>query len=119
MGYIHSVGLSDIQYKIEPLLYGVQTNSNSAAITTTISNFELVSGVQIALNMAITNGGSATLSINSETAVPIYYNGYPIEDNQLQANYIYNMVYDNSKWNVIGNIIDNDTKVKVIHLEGA
>ena len=119
MGYIHTVELQNEYYKIQPLLYGVQSNSSASAITTTINNFELISGVQIALKMAVVNDTSATLSINSGTAVPIYYEGQSVLGDLLQADCIYNMVYDDSKWHVIGKVTDNDTKVRVIHLEGA
>jgi hypothetical protein len=80
------------------------TNSGDAAtaLTASITNFELVSGVSIALKMTVKNNASATLSINSGAAKSIYYKGAAIEENILKKNFIYNLVYDGNIWHVVG-----------------
>lgn len=101
MGYIHTVNISNNAYLIEPILFAV-TSGTGAAITATISNFELIQGVTITLQMRNANAASATLTINSGTAKPIYYQGAVIEANILKQGYIYNLVYDGNVWHVIG-----------------
>lgn len=105
MGYIHSVNINAGQpYLIEPTLFASLTNTGNTAttLTTTIPNFELVAGVAISIRMTVNNNANATLSINGGSAKNIYYENSPIKANMLQANYIYNLVYDGVQWHIIG-----------------
>lgn len=102
MGYIHTVNINDQnQYLIEPILFAVSSGSASA-LTATITNFELVNGVLITLQMRITNNANATLSINNGNAKAIYYQGAAIENGILKQGHLYNLVYDGNVWHVIG-----------------
>ena len=102
MGYIHTVNITgDQSYLIEPTLFAI-TSGTSSAITATITNFELASGVSIVLQIRTANSNAATLSINSGTAKAIYYQGAAIEANILKQGHIYNLVYDGNIWHVLG-----------------
>ena len=104
MGYINSINVDNASYLIEPTLFTSLTNTGTTAtaLTATITNFELVSGVTIGLYMTVDNNASATLSINSGAATPIYYKGAAVTANILKKNCIYNFVYDGTVWHVIG-----------------
>ena len=102
MGYIHTISINDQnQYLIEPTLFAV-TSGTSTAMTATITNFELVAGVTITLQIRTTNGNAATLSINSGGTKAIYYQGAAIEANILKQGHLYNLVYDGNIWHVLG-----------------
>lgn len=111
MGYIHTVNITNDQaYLIEPTLFAV-TNGTAAAITATITNFELVRGVTITLQMRNSNAADATLTINSGAAKAIYYQGSAISANILKQGYIYNLVYDGNIWHVLGEKLGNNEMV--------
>ena len=112
MGYIHAIQTPDnTTHLIEPLLYSA-AGGTSGALTATITNFVLVTGVTIALGITTTNTANATLSINNGDAKAIYYKGLAITANILKADYIYHLVYDGNVWHVIGNITNNaDTAI--------
>ena len=102
MGYIHTVNITgDQSYLIEPNLFAV-TSGTSTAITASITNFELVAGVLITLQIRTSNGDAANLSINSGTAKAIYYEGAAITANILKQGHVYNLVYDGNIWHVLG-----------------
>lgn len=102
MGYIHTISINDQnQYLIEPTLFAV-TSGTSTAMTATITNFELVAGVTITLQIRTTNGNAATLSINEGALKAIYYQGAAIEANILKQGHLYNLVYDGNIWHVLG-----------------
>lgn len=101
MGYLHTVQTGESQYLIEPTLFAV-TSGTSTAMTATITNFELVAGVAIVLQIRTTNGNAATLTINSGETKAIYYQGAAIEANILKQGHIYNLVYDGNIWHVLG-----------------
>lgn len=108
MGYIHTIQIENTQHLIEPILFAV-TSGTSTAITASITNFELVAGVTITLQIQTTNSSAATLAINGGTAKAIYYQGAIINDNILKQGYIYNLVYDGNIWHVIGqNLADGE-----------
>lgn len=111
MGYIHTISINDQnQYLIEPTLFAV-TSGTSTAITAAITNFELVTGVTITLQIRTTNGNAATLSINEGTSIAIYYHGAAIEANILKQGHLYNLVYDGNIWHVIGEKLANSEMV--------
>ena len=101
MSYISRVSDGNGTHLIEPTLFAV-TSGTSAAITASITNFELVAGVIITLQITNSNVASATLSINSGTAKNIYYLGTTVEANILKQGHIYNLVYDGNIWHVLG-----------------
>ena len=102
MGYIHTVNIAGNQsYLIEPTLFAI-TSGTSSAITATITNFELASGVSIVLQIRTNNSVSAKLSINEGAQKAIYYQGAAIEANILKQGHIYNLVYDGNIWHVMG-----------------
>lgn len=110
MSYINKVNTGNGTHLIEPTLFAVTSGSGSA-ITATLSDFELTSGVMITLQIRISNAAAATLSINSETAKAIYYQGAAIEANILKQGYIYNLVYDGNIWHVLGEKLSNNEMV--------
>lgn len=101
MGYIHTIQTNNTPYLIEPILFAVTSGTNTA-ITATITNFELTTGVSIILQIRTTNGNAATLSINSGDTKAIYYQGAAIEANILKQGHLYNLVYDGNIWHVLG-----------------
>ena len=121
MAYINEVQIKDVgastfsPYLIEPTLYikpilneGIYSYTNNSS---SIKNFELVDGVAIQAQFAITNPLNATLNVNNKGAKPIYYGNSAITENLLTANHIYTLVYDSAnsgRWNIVGDI-DTDT----------
>ena len=111
MGYIHTVNITgDQSYLIEPTLFAV-TSGTSSAMTASITNFELVAGVMITLQIRTANGTSATLNINEGGAKAIYYQGAAIEANILKQGHIYNLVYDGNIWHIIGEKLANNEMI--------
>ena len=111
MGYIHTVNITgDQSYLIEPTLFAV-TGGTSSALTATITNFELVAGVLITLQIHTTNSNAATLSINNEQAKAIYYQGAAVNASILKQGHIYNLVYDGNIWHVLGEKLSNNEMV--------
>lgn len=109
MGYIHTVNINNNQtYLIEPILFAT-TSGTASALTATISNFELVDGVMITLQMSVSNNANATISINNGGAKAIYYQGALLENNILKQNHTYNLIYKNNNWQVVGEkLADNE-----------
>ena len=108
MGYIHTVSITgDQSYLIEPTLFAVAGGTPSA-LTASITNFELVSGVVITLQINTNNSNAATLSINNETAKAIYYQDAAIAANILKQGHLYNLVYDGNVWHVLGEKLSNN-----------
>ena len=102
MGYIHTININDQnQYLIEPLLFAT-TSGTADIIEANITNFELVDGVLITLQITTANNANATLSINNGEAKAIYYQGNLITSNILKQNHTYNLIYKNNTWIVIG-----------------
>lgn len=105
MGYIQAISINTgTPYLIEPTVFAALTNTGdtATALSTTIPNFELASGISITIQMTVTNNANATLNINNSVAKPIYYKNAPIEANMMHKDYIYNLVYDGTKWHVVG-----------------
>ena len=76
MGYIKNVKIGNDTHLIEPILYGTcSTAADVAEKTVSILNFELVSGVRIAVNFSNKNTASnPTLNVNNTGAKAICYN---------------------------------------------
>ena len=101
MSYINRINTGEGTHLIEPTLFAV-TNGTASAITATITNFELVAGVMITLQIRTTNNNEAKLSINNEADKAIYYQGATISAGILKQGHIYNLVYDGNIWHVLG-----------------
>lgn len=111
MGYIHTVNITgDQSYLIEPTLFAV-TSGTSSAITASITNFGLVAGVTITLQIRTANTDNATLNINEGGAKAIYYQGAAIEANILKQGHLYNLVYDGNIWHVLGEKLSSNEMV--------
>lgn len=113
MGYIHTIQTPDDQYhKIEPILYSeCSTAADTADKVIQINNFELVEGVQIAIRFTYDNtADSPTLTImtsdsDSEAqAKSIYYHGSAINKSLLIADKVFQLIYDGTNWELIGDI---------------
>lgn len=105
MAHIHAVNVDSTNtYLIEPILFSSLTNNGdmATALSASITNFELVSGVSITVKMTVTNNANATLAINGGEAKALYYKGAAIGANILKKDYVYNFVYDGSVWHVVG-----------------
>ena len=110
MSYINSINTGEGTHLIEPTLFAV-TNGTAAAITATITNFELVAGVMITLQIRTTNNNEAKLSINNEADKAIYYQGATISAGILKQGHIYNLVYDGNIWHVLGEKLSGNEMV--------
>lgn len=111
MGYIHTVSIDNNQtYLIEPILFAI-TSGSANAITAEITNFELVDGVLITLQMGISNSANATLAINNGEVKAIYYQGALIANNILKQNHTYNLIYKNNTWIVVGEKLSDNEMV--------
>jgi len=110
MGYVNKVVDNVGTHLVEPTLYAV-AGGTSAAYTATISNFELVEGVTISLKIPTTNAVSATLSVNGTAAKAIYYDNAAIAAKALKANHIYNLTYDGTNWELVGDLDTNTDRL--------
>ena len=110
MSYIDRVNVGGTTHLIEPTLFAV-TNGTAAAITATINDFTLVTGVTITLQIRTANAANATLAINSETAKAIYYQGSAIEASILKQGHLYSLVYDGNIWHVLGEKLSSNEMV--------
>ena len=82
------------------------TESENANKTVECSNFILEKGSRITVLFAITNiANNPTLNVNSTGNIPIYYRGYPIPAEVLQANSTYDLVYNGNYWLIIGSVL--------------
>lgn len=110
MGYISTVQINNgTEYLIEPTLFAT-TSGSSEAFSASITNFELTTGVMITLQIHTNNVAGATLSINNQSR-PLYYNDVQIEDNILKQGHIYNLVYINNKWCILGEKLSNSEMI--------
>lgn len=100
MGYIKDVKIGSTTHLIEPILYAA-TAGSASAITASISNFELQTGVVVTLKITTTNSASATLNVNSTGAKTIKYNGAALAGGELVATKFYSFVYDGTDWQLI------------------
>lgn len=110
MGYINKVQVGSGTHLIEPTLFAV-TDGTASAITATINDFELTTGVVITLQIRTTNSSGATLSINNQAAKAIYYQGATLGASTLKQGYVYNLVYDGNIWHVLGERLSSSEMV--------
>ena len=90
MGYINKIQLDESNaHLIEPTLYASSSTLTSSTYSITLdSTFTLTTGVAIQVKFTTTNPA--------------------IQANVIKVNHIYNLVYDGTRWNIIGDI-DTDT----------
>ena len=100
-------GNSDTSTINLPSYYGVcSTTADTVAKTVSITGFALVTGAKATIKFSVTNTAeNPTLNITSTGAKPIYYRGYPIPAEVLQANSTYDLVYNGTEYEIIGSII--------------
>ena len=103
MPYVNKVHIGSTDYLIEPTLFAT-TSGTSSAYTASITGFETVEGAAVQLQFNTDNAANATLSINSATAKNIKYDGANITANLLHQDHTYNLVYDGSAWQLVGDI---------------
>lgn len=116
MGYIKEIkiGSSGTANLIEPILYGTtNTAAGTQAKVVSISNFELVTGVTVAVKFTVTNThATPQLNVNGTGAKSIKYRGGNLPSAAtLTANRVYQFVYDGTNWELIG---DLDTNTQTI-----
>ena len=79
-----------------------------------IPNFSLKTGARILVKFTVTNEApSPTLQVGNTNAASIKYRGKTITTSSLEANRVYDFVYDGTNWELIGDInTDNNTDTK-------
>lgn len=106
MAYINRVEVDESSYLIEPTLYVTPAKSLETNVYTAMLNsFSLVSGVVVSAKFNATNSESnstAALNINSTGNKDIYYLNAAIPLNWLQTNTTYILVYNGTRWDIIG-----------------
>ena len=114
---IKEIKVSNTNYLIEPTLYTtIKQTSAAATFTADLANFELFTGVTVAVKFGVTNNGSATLNINGTGAKAIYYEGAAIAASKLKAQHTYVFTYNGAQWELIG---DLDTDTHMYHKSGS
>ena len=82
------------------------SDSNIAEKSVDCTNFVLEKGVRVSVLFTITNTAeNPTLNVNSTGAKPIYYRGYPIPASAIQANSLYDLIYNGSQWLIVGSVL--------------
>ena len=82
------------------------SESNVAEKSVDCTNFVLEKGVRVSVLFTITNTAkNPTLNVNSTGAKPIYYRGYPIPASAIQANSLYDLIYNGSQWLIVGSVL--------------
>ena len=95
--------------------YGIcSTSASKAKKTVTIEGFEPITGAEITVKF--TNGNTAenpTLEVSTGSvntgAKPMYYRGAAIPSSGLAANGTYTFRYDGTNYDIVGDIITNNT----------
>lgn len=81
------------------------TAAATAEKTVTCTGFSLVTGARIAVRFSNTNTASnPKLKVNSIAAMPIYYRNSAIAASVLEANRIYEFVYDENQYELVGDL---------------
>lgn len=89
------------------------TAAATAAKTVDLTNFTLATGSRIMVKFTVTNtAASPTLNVNSTGAKAIMYRGAAISAGYLAAKRVYELVYDGTNWELVGDI-NTDTNTKV------
>ena len=114
MGYVNKIQIGNSAHLIEPTLYA-ETGGTAAAITAAITGFEAIEGVVISLKITTSNNASATLNVNSGGEKAIYYNAAAIAAGILQEGHVYNFIYLNNSWHLLGDL-SVDAKIEIVDM---
>lgn len=89
--------------------YGTcSTDPDVVAKTVSLNNFTLVTGARVVVTFTQPNAVSnPTLNVNDTGAKPIYYRGYTIPQDCLDAYRTYEFIFDGINYNLIGDIDTN------------
>ncbi|MCR2050380.1 hypothetical protein NSB25_24360 [Acetatifactor muris] len=86
------------------------TAAATVAKTISLTGFVLSVGATVKVKFTVTNTATnPTLNVNSTGAVPIYYCGSAISPGYLEANRIYEFVYNGAQYELVGDL-NTDTK---------
>ena len=98
-------------FNINKIYYGIcSTAADTAEKFVPCPVFELVTGAEITAKFTKGNTAeSPTLNVNRTGAKPIYYRGSPIPSSCLAANGTYTFRYDGTNYDIVGDIITNNT----------
>jgi hypothetical protein len=118
VAHIKAITIGENDYLIEPTLYITPELSNNI-YTATLNNFAFDTGVAIYAKFLNTNPANVQLQINNNNnnIKDIYYSGNPLDMGQIKENHIYTLIYDGTRWQIVGDIdedTDEDTKVSQI-----
>ena len=102
---INSLNFDNNTY-IFTLPYGTcSTGAKVAAKTVTVANFALETGARIAVKFDVANTASSpTLNVNSTGAKYIYHQGEAISAEYLEANNVYEFIYNGKQWDLMSGI---------------
>ena len=79
------------------------TAAGTAAKAVTISNFTRTTGSRVTIKFTVTNTASnPSLNVNSTGAAAIYYRGYQIPAEAIQANTTLDLVFNGTQWDIVG-----------------
>lgn len=86
------------------------TAAGTAAKAASLTGFTLTTGARVTVKFQNTNTASSpTLNVNSTGAKAIRYNGAAVTASYLKANRTYELVYDGTYWQLVGDIDTNTT----------
>lgn len=87
--------------------YGVcSTAAGTAAKTVSVTGFSLITGVLVTVKFSNSiTVANPTLNVNSTGAKTIYYRGYALPANAIEANSTYTLVYNGTQWEIVGSIL--------------
>lgn len=81
------------------------TGAGTAAKTAALTNFALVTGAHVVVKFTATNtAANPTLNVNNTGAKAIFYQGNAIAAGKLEANTLYDLMYDGTNYNVVGKL---------------
>lgn len=81
----------------------VTCDTTAIAKVVTLANFSLVTGARVTVKFTGAGvAGNCTLNVNSTGAKPIYYRGYQVPGDALQANTTLDLVYNGTQWEIVG-----------------
>ena len=109
--FIFAGGYYELVGELNRPNYGIcSTKANTAAKIVDYKDFYLIPGTEFTVKF--TNGNTAenpTLNVGGTGAKPMYYRGAAIPSSCLAANSTYTFVYDGTNYDIVGDIITNNT----------
>lgn len=110
MAHIYSIQVGNNTYLIEPYIYAIASGTGDA-YTAIISDYDITTNTVLFLTVPANSLTNTTLSINSGTPVPIYYQNAAVPQGSLKANQTYILTYANNVWNILNNLSGGSTLV--------